>query len=202
MQAQFNNLIEQFLTRITERFPMIKKSELFELWSGELKVYSPRLSSSSRSLDTSSNGVGCPHVFTKGDKKGTKCGTKSKSGGSYCSLHSKYEGKEPKSSKILPEAKKSSSTESKKSTTKKETGTMLRTHPVLCKLYHPETSLVFKDATNRSVIGKVVKDKLLPLDEADIDSCKKYGFPIFEDSDDTKQTKVLTTAIGLESDDD
>ena len=136
------------------------------------KVSEPKINKNSCS--------GCPYIFTKGVNSGEICGSKPKNGATYCSKHKKYEGMECHSStkkKLLPVTKKSIVPVVKKvnSCIKKPNLILIR-HKKINKFIHPESGLVFKSDKEKIVIGKLHDDKIIDLDESDIDNCKKYGF--------------------------
>jgi hypothetical protein len=43
-------------------------------------------------------------------------------------------------------------------------------------LYHKESMLIFKSATEKLVIGRIDDDKVVPLDEKALELCEEYGF--------------------------
>ena len=147
------------------------------------KVSEPKINKNSCS--------GCPYIFTKGVNSGEMCGSKPKNGATYCSKHKKYEGMECHSStkkKLLPVTKKSIVPAVKKvnSCIKKPNLILIR-HKKINKFIHPESGLVFKSDKEKIVIGKLHDDKIIDLDESDIDNCKKYGFKF--DNTPKKQLK-------------
>ena len=58
----------------------------------------------------------------------------------------------------------------------KTTKLVLRPHRKLNKLYHSDTGLVFKSATEKVVIGRIVDDEFVSLDEEALDLCQQNNF--------------------------
>ena len=178
--------IDNFIDKISDQYD-IEKEELEELWANNkvssiqkpIKTTQEVVTKPTPKVVTENNGTTCPYVYAKGSNAGEICGCKIRSGGTYCSKHKKYEGTEPKSSskKILPVAKKSIALPVKKQVTPpKQISVILKKHKAIDKLWHPETSLVFKSPQERVVIGKVVENKLVLLTEKDVDLCKANNF--------------------------
>ena len=197
--------IEEFTKQISDKYGIDQK-ELISLWENrestkssvikpvEKKVVpkkpSPKTSTrKSSSCSNDSECEGCPYVYTKGAREGEICNSKPKNGAVYCSRHKKYEGIEPKQKKVLPTTKKSVSSIIKPKKTSggvKNVETVLRKHKVLGQLWHPETGMVFKSPTDRTVIGKCVDDKLNSLTKKDIDVCMARNFK-FDSSQNSKE---------------
>ena len=140
---------------------------------------------------------GCPYLFTKGAREGENCGSKPKNGSEYCSRHKKHEGLEPKQKKVLPVPKKSVNTkinDQKSTPPTKSQGIILRKNKILDMIWHVETGMVFKSENERVVIGKCIDDKLLPLNDNDINICMAHSFKyekskIIEEDEDDKDDK-------------
>ncbi len=144
----------------------------------------------------------CPYTFTKGANSGQECGSKPQGGNTYCSKHKKYEGQEPVKQKVLPKSKKSIVPAGKPTQpTKQTTVLVLKINKNLDRLWHVETAMVFESATKRTVIGKCVGDKIIPLTPEDIDICKAHGFqfeaPKVKELDGTVATTVKKTVNNL-----
>lgn len=143
--------------------------------------------SNSSSIKSKDTGLGCPYVFARGENKGQVCGCKPQNGNKYCSKHKKYEGETPKEKKVLPNAKKSIVSPSKKPSPKEKTPeTILRKHKTLDKYWNRETDMVFKSGTERIVIGKCLNDKLVALTEKDIEVCKSRRWQYEVETTDEK----------------
>jgi hypothetical protein len=56
---------------------------------------------------------------------------------------------------------------------------IIRLDKSIGKFTHKFTGMVFQSYTIRKVCGRVENDKILPLNEGDIETCKKYGFEIY-----------------------
>ena len=148
-------------------------------------------SSPSGSEDNSSvgTGSGCPYEFSKGKNKGQTCGKKTKGGVVYCSRHKKFEDTiAPKTKKSLPNPKKSESKTTKKEPEKKVSKVLRKNHAIN-RLWHEHSRLVFKSAKERVVIGICQDGDVLPLSEADIETCKFYSFA-FEKEEVTEEEGV------------
>ena len=53
---------------------------------------------------------------------------------------------------------------------------VLKKNKKLDKIYHPDTGLVFKSASERVVIGRIIEDEFASLDQESVDLCQQYGF--------------------------
>lgn len=106
----------------------------------------------------------CIHEFTRNPKKGEVCGKQIKSG-EYCSQHNKSK---EKNKDIKNEPKKAS----------EEKNLIVRLNIKVGKFIHPATKLAFFSKEHKVVYGKLssVEDKIIPLSDKDIDTCKKYLF--------------------------
>ena len=143
--------------------------------------------SNSSSIKSKDTGLGCPYVFARGENKGQVCGCKPQNGNKYCSKHKKYEGEPQKEKKVLPNAKKSIVSPSKKPSPKEKTPeTILRKHKILDKYWNRETDMVFKSGTERIVIGKCLNDKLVALTAEDIEVCKSRRWKYEEVEEDVE----------------
>tara|TARA_B100001094_G_scaffold93905_1_gene89728 strand:+ start:1529 stop:2482 length:954 start_codon:yes stop_codon:yes gene_type:complete len=143
--------------------------------------------SNSSSIKSKDTGLGCPYVFARGENKGQVCGCKPQNGNKYCSKHKKYEGEPQKEKKVLPNAKKSIVSPSKKPSPKEKTPeTILRKHKILDKYWNRETDMVFKSGTERIVIGKCLNDKLVALTAEDIEVCKSRRWKYEEAEEDVE----------------
>ena len=165
----------------TEKVSEVKTTKKVSEPKTTKKVSEPKTTKKvSEPKTTNRSCSGCPYVFAKGANAGEVCGSKPKNGATYCSKHKKYEGTEPRSSTkktLLPTTKKSIVPVVKKvSPAIKKPNLILIRHKKINKFIHPETGLVFKSDKEKIVIGKLDNDKIIDLDESDIDNCKKYGF--------------------------
>ena len=161
----------------------------------------PVVDDDSISVDSTREGC-CPYTFTKGANSGQECGSKPQGGNTYCSKHKKYEGQEPVKQKVLPKSKKSIVPAVKPTQpTKQNTVLVLKINRNIDRLWHVETAMVFESATKRTVIGKCVGDKIIPLTPEDIDICKAHGFqfeaPKVKELDGTVATTVKKTVNNL-----
>ena len=216
IENTINQAIKDFTNRIAEKHNL-DSDELLSLWEyknllgsnpsilsstnnktekkysnkkSEIKS-SKKPSATKSDISSKSDFIGCPYLFTKGNREGECCGSKPKNGAVYCSRHKKYEGVPPKEKKVLPTSKKSiaSGVKSKKSpVTKQNNDKILRKNTKIDKLWHQESGMVFKSKTERIVIGKCVDDKILPLTEDDIDVCISLSFK-YEESSHLKDKK-------------
>ena len=70
---------------------------------------------------------------------------------------------------------------------------VLKKHKTLDKIWHPESTLVFKSASEKLVIGRVVDDDFVSLDDEALDACEEWGFkfdPSLVESDDDEGEDV------------
>lgn len=155
--------------------------------------------SNSSSIKSKDTGLGCPYVFARGENKGQVCGCKPQNGNKYCSKHKKYEGEPQKEKKVLPNAKKSIVSPSKKPSPKEKTPeTILRKHKILDKYWNRETDMVFKSGTERIVIGKCLNDKLVALTAEDIEVCKSRRWKYEEVEKDVAEEDVVEEDVAEE----
>jgi hypothetical protein len=129
--------------------------------------------------NTSTSDNLCPYVFMKGSKSGQMCGVRAKTG-TYCSKHKKCEEAGPKIKKepVVPAAKKAMSKTIKepKTTSVKPVEIQFNMNKKIGRHVNPQSSMVIKSATERVVIGKLVNDEIKPLNNEDLDTCRKFGF--------------------------
>ena len=52
----------------------------------------------------------------------------------------------------------------------------LKKNKIIDKIWHPESTLVFKSSTEKKVIGRCVDDEFISLDEEGLSLCEKWGF--------------------------
>jgi predicted DNA-binding WGR domain protein len=189
-------VVEQFKQSILAKYEDIELKELNALWVTACKDI-PTSSKDKKCTkkdddddddegDNDNTAKTCPYKMIKGPRSGKMCDAKSRSGGTHCSAHKKFETDDEPSSpkekekdkKVLPEAKKSVKDSTKKSKSpEKPTKILFRMHKILNVLWHEESTLVMESSENRRMaLGKVVKNKVVPLTAEDYDLCKKYGF--------------------------
>jgi hypothetical protein len=185
LEKSVKNAVEQYVKRIVEKYDNTDEKTLLALWSDTKPSKSkPKTTKDEDTEDTTSrkeSGAGCPYQFTKGDKSGTVCGVKAKSGVTYCATHKKFEGQEPKEKKVVPEPKKVL-----KSPPSKDTKPAFHTHKTLNILYNKDTGMVIKSAQEAVVIGKLVGTKVEDLTEEDLEICKNWRFKVASKSKVTK----------------
>jgi len=191
IEQNINNSVFSYIDLVCKRYDNVEKDVLVMLWKEETES----IQNISKPVETkkeikpvetkkeikpvetkkeiiqkksSENKGGCPYEYTKGDKKGCKCGVFPKNGGVYCSTHKKFEGKQVKPQKVLPEPIKSLPDKSSK---------RLSLHPTFKLFYDKESDLVFKSAKELVVVGKILNRKISAISEDDdIELCKKYGY--------------------------
>ena len=113
--TEINNVIDNYINNyiniISIEYNISDKSKLYDLWvkisnndiaKTENKTIAKTEKTENKTIPKTEN-KGCPYVYIKGAKAGQNCGIKSKSSTMYCSTHKKYEGKEIKEKKIIPE---------------------------------------------------------------------------------------------------
>ena len=64
--------------------------------------------------------------------------------------------------------------------------TLVKNKKIDC-LYHKESMLVFKSASEKLVIGRIENDEVLPLDEQALELCQEYGFKYDESLVETEE---------------
>lgn len=129
----------------------------------------------------------CPYVFSKGQKQGQTCGVKSKNGEEFCSIHRKKDGSKSKRNSTVST---SNSITSRTSNDTAVSGSSIILKKYGDNLIHVPTNLIFDKAT-KSVIGKMVNDKILVLTTEDTEICNKWRFKIF---DEVKKHKEMAKA--------
>ena len=197
--------VQEYIHNISEKYDL-DEIELLALWNNielegqkkkvvERKVEINHDECNDQPAEDDTNVQGCPYVFTKGTLSGKECGCKPKNNTIFCSKHKKHEESAPKNAKkVLPNPKKPSEPEPAKKvspSTKKSIvpaqpkkvsppskiiSVVLRKNKTLDKLWHVESSMVFKSANERVVIGKCIDDKLYDLTAEDIEVCKLMNF--------------------------
>jgi len=70
---------------------------------------------------------------------------------------------------------------------------VLKKNKKLDKIYHPDTGLVFKSATEKVVIGRIVDDEFVPLDEEAVELCEKNSFKVDESLLETDEAEEPET---------
>lgn len=66
---------------------------------------------------------------------------------------------------------------------------VLKKNKKLDKIYHPDTGLVFKSATEKVVVGRIVDDEFIPLDDEALELCEKNHFKYDESLVETEETE-------------
>lgn len=189
LENAIQEAIQEYSRRIVDEFPEVDEKDLENLWnsvSTDMKI-TVKTSSSKRKSSSDDEGNTCPYRFSKGARKGEECGKTSVSGMTYCSVHKKYEGKEMKPSKVLPQNKKSIGSKGKKKKSKspaKSTKRVIKRNKKLGCVWHEESKLVFKNLKDRVVMGRVKDGKVQKLSRDDVEECKKWGFPFEEPDED------------------
>jgi hypothetical protein len=128
----------------------------------------------------------CVYEYTRNPRKGEVCGLKIKEG-EYCSKHRKTKVKMDDTK----EAIKDQTEPSKKTSTKPiqvDKQMIVRLYPKIGKFIHQQTKLAFFSSEHKVVYGKLsLDDKIIPLSDKDIETCKKYMFrydtDLYEKSD-------------------
>jgi hypothetical protein len=148
------------------------------------------------------NDGGCPYIFAKGEKEGSICGSKPKSGCEYCSRHQKFEGVGQDIKKKSPKTKTSSSigdkstvsNKVKASPSKKPLERIIKLNKDINKFWNAETQLVFKSKDERVVYASYRDDVLSELNDDDIILCEQYGFKYektsLEEEDEPEEKKA------------
>ena len=71
----------------------------------------------------------------------------------------------------------------------KATKLVLKKNKKLDKIYHPDTGLVFKSATEKVVIGRIVDDEFVPLDDEAVELCEQNQFKVDESLLESEETE-------------
>ena len=58
---------------------------------------------------------------------------------------------------------------------------VLKKNKSLDKIWHPDSTLVFKSSTEKVVIGRCVNDSLISLDDEALELCKQWKFKYDEE---------------------
>ena len=190
-----DSYVREYIKKVASKHHIVE-NELLQEWEEYAKVETKAETKVQTKVDTKvqtkadtkkveNKTTGCPYVFSKGEKSGKMCGSKSKNGSLYCSLHKKHEDKEPKQAK-LPEPK------SKVDTSKH----LFIKNVVLGKPVHKDTGLVIRSSEDRTVIGKCVNNSLNKLESDDVETCKKLGYNYcfidLEDEPNHIESKTIT----------
>jgi len=194
-----NKIVNEYNSKLVEKYNL-DSTDLQELWKDISGTNSKKNKSETSSVKSEKSVKskkkiegGCPYVFIKGKDEGTTCGSKPKSGGTYCGKHQKCEGVGQAEKKKTPLGKKTISEASEqkdKEPIKKKVQIVIRLNKQLDKYWNPETSLVFKSKEDRVVIGSYRDEKFETLIPDDIVICEKYGFKYeTEKSTDKKADK-------------
>ena len=218
------NNIEEYVKLISQKYENIDEAELMNLWDNlckselpekkeikEKEIKEKKVKEKKDKLENSSNNVGCPYVFSKGENKGSICGSKPKTGAEFCSKHQKFKGVGQTEKKKLPKAKSISSASSvassvskKKSPSKKPIEKILRLNKEIDKFWDEDTQLVFKSRDERIVIGSYRDDNLNDLTEDDILLCQQFGFKYEdlnsvksdeEEEEDEEEVEIITKKV-------
>jgi hypothetical protein len=210
VSQSINNLFE----KIVDRWEDITLEELQTLWNDDdnnIKVSktntktppSKKKTEDDDGEDTENNKEGgCPYIFAKGEKEGSICGSKAKSGCEYCSRHQKFEGVGQDIKKKTPKTKTSSSigdkstvsNKVKASPSKKPLERIIKLNKDINKFWNAETQLVFKSKDERVVYATYRDDVLNEINDDDIILCEQYGFKYekssIEEEDDIEEKKA------------
>ena len=189
LENAIKNAIEEFSSRIIANYECVDANGLETIWnsvSDNIKISVSFKETKNNNLtaitsESKENNGGCPYAFTKGAKSGETCGSNPTSGSTHCSRHKKYEGVEAKTKKTLPKAKTITEEKAQNNIISNQAKTVervLKMNPVINKLWHKETGLVFKSANERIVYAHFTEGQTntVPLTEEHILTCKKWQF--------------------------
>jgi hypothetical protein len=164
-----NEIMTKFIKRVASKYDL-NQDEILEMWFE---------GTSTASRTVSVDGSGCPYVPSRGQNKGVVCGSKPAKDSTHCSVHKKYENKEPKEKKTVPVPKTSGVDKVFKKNLAEVKGYLM----------NKKTSLLIKDGENQ-VSKKLLEGKIVDLSSEDIETCKKYGFkydPKYDKKEDSDE---------------
>lgn len=124
----------------------------------------------------------CKYVITRGKNAG-QCTVKPSKGADFCGKHSKMADTQKKPSPTLPPEN------------------ILRLNKKIGLHVHKATGFAFGKDGERVVVGKVVNDALVDLDDTDVEVCKAKGF-LFTRREKEVEGKEAEVEIPPKSDDD
>lgn len=179
-------VIDAFISTIETKLN-IDKTVLQKLWKQtnlELEKTKVPIETKKGEEKKNTSSLVCPYIFSKGQNQGKVCGKKSKNGEEYCSLHRKKGETTKRSSTVSNSSVKSSDTTASKS-------------EIILKKYgddgkhliHSETQFIF-DRLTKSVIGRLYKNKIVPLTLDDQESCNKWRFKVFEPEQEISDLEI------------
>ena len=91
-----------------------------------------------------------------------------------------------------------------KTTSKPRIKIVLKKNKAINKIWHPESTLVFKSSKEKMVIGRYEDGELIPLDEETLDLCTKWKFKydssLVEEEEETESDSEGETASRQDSD--
>lgn len=217
VEKSISQSIQTLFEKICDKWEDIDINELHAIWNEDnaiqlvtKKSADKKVKESSKTIEKKENSKeadtehGCPYVFAKGEKEGSTCGSKPKTGCEYCSRHQKFEGIGQDTKKKLPKAKtqasnsmseKASSVKKAKSPPKKSIERVIKINKDINKYWNAETQLVFKSKDERVVYATFRDEKLEELNDDDVMLCEQYGFkyekgPLKEEVEEVEDEKV------------
>ena len=217
VEKSISQSIQTLFEKICDKWEDIDINELHAIWNEDnaiqvatKKSADKKVKETSKTTEKKENSKeadtedGCPYVFAKGEKEGSTCGSKPKTGCEYCSRHQKFEGIGQDTKKKLPKAKtqasnsiseKASSVKKAKSPPKKSIERVIKINKDINKYWNAETQLVFKSKDERVVYATFRDEKLEELNDDDVMLCEQYGFkyekgPLKEEVEEVEDEKV------------
>jgi hypothetical protein len=209
IEATIQATVEKYIQNLCEKYNTLDPKDLEKIWNDitdniqvDVKFKKSDEVKSSKSPKSPKVDTGtpvdeitmCQYVIQKGSKEGQKCGTKPKANSTFCSRHTKYEGVEQKTKKVIPQVKKSSKKSVvEKSSPKSDTSTKSKCKALLVlnkdinMHWHPESNIVFKMLEGKNTAVATYKDdKFYPLVEENIELCRKWNnnpYKVFTDEE-------------------
>ena len=135
----------------------------------------------------------CTYILTRGDRNGNACGNKT-TAGEFCAKHS--DAKEKKTSAV-PKGKGSepvANSQPIKLAAKRDSAGRV--------VLKGENALVIKSVLEPIVLGKVVNDKMSPLNADDLEFCKKNRLGVDPSLSKKSIEEVIETITGGEDDEE
>jgi hypothetical protein len=142
----------------------------------------------------------CLYRFVRAPKAGLLCGVQLRNKDNcFCSKHKMHEVDNPDKVKI-PKVPKATTKKTNLPVEIPKTDIVLRLNTKIGKYIHPISGLVFFSKEIREVCGKLKNDKIVSLDEKDIENCNKFAFKIYQPRDTVDEKNLKSQKFEHDSD--